>query len=463
MDGSGRVLLLNELKKNRLRNSKLIEDLKREVEDLRATTTTRAKSYHHPSDSRYNRHPPQVGMGSIPNLPFRGISQMPLDSTVPLLLPYESNSVASEANLLKMQYMASGGGDPTIVAQLDQLVAQAVSAHQFNDPMANAQMTGRAAGRDPLTLKILEDYRHENEKLRNELETVKHGKVTEEDELSVLRRDHILKMTQMRQEVEQLQQMAKIQQMKQQLDPNSNSSDNTMGEKLKHWERRVGSRETPYLLAHASYPLGDSLNLAPYDPASGFLLFHDYVLNVDPSYKSLKVVARLFRGGLELGSAVPLPERQCVGMHGDSYSSSYLHCLAKAIIPVKAIFYPRVAQICVQDCETLFPQNAEDLSEAAASLCLPSPDLSLLVEVQASSHYDERLKTVCWAKFLLFDDQHRVLSGRWKVPLRVIPVRPDLHPRDTNNIPQVTVLISRRKSLATKIKLRSRKSGQRSV
>ena len=52
-----------------------------------------------------------------------------------------------------MQYMASGGGDPTIVAQLDQLVAQAVSAHQFNDPMANAQMTGRAAGRDPLTLK----------------------------------------------------------------------------------------------------------------------------------------------------------------------------------------------------------------------------------------------------------------------------------------------------------------------
>ena len=82
------------------------------------------------------------------------------------------------------------------------------------------------------------------------------------------------------------------------------------------------------------------------------------MLNVDPSYKSLKVVARLFRGGLELGSAVPLPERQCVGMHGDSYSSSYLHCLigikqpvtkwAKAIIPVKAIFYPRVAQICVQ-------------------------------------------------------------------------------------------------------------------
>ena len=53
----------------------------------------------------------------------------------------------------KMQYMASGGGDPTIVAQLDQLIAQAVSAHQFNDPMANAQMTGRAAGQDPLTLK----------------------------------------------------------------------------------------------------------------------------------------------------------------------------------------------------------------------------------------------------------------------------------------------------------------------
>ncbi|XP_075257690.1 coiled-coil domain-containing protein 17-like isoform X3 [Convolutriloba macropyga] len=325
-------------------------------------------------------------------------------SGIPLFLPYESNSIASEANLMKMEYINSGGSDPFIIRQLNNLIAHGVS-----EQAANSGEHHIARRQDQITLKILEDYRHENEKLRSELETVKNEKLTDEDELSLLKKDHILKMTQMKQEFEQLQQMAKIKELKDQV---MTSPDNprypieldirTASEKetLRHH-----SKDKTYLMSNASYPIRmDSLTLSPYDPATGFMIFHDFILNVDPSYKSIKVVARLFRANLELGTPVPLPERQCLGMHGESYSSSYLHCLIGIKQPV--------------------------------TKCLPSPELCLLVEIKAASHYEERLKTVCWAKFLLFDDQHRVLSGRWKVPLRVVPVRPDLHPRENNNIPQ---------------------------
>ena len=69
--------------------------------------------------------------------------------------------------------------------------------------------------------------------------------------------------------------------------------------------------------------------------------------------------------------------------------------------------------------------------------CLPASDLCLLIEVHGSFYYEEQFKPVCWSKFLLFDNQHRVISGKWKVPLRIVPSRPDIHPKDANNIPQV--------------------------
>ena len=44
-----------------------------------------------------------------------------------------------------------------------------------------------------------------------------------------------------------------------------------------------------------------------------------------------------------------------------------------------------------------------------------------------------------WSKVDLFDKHNRVLSGRWKVLVRVLPVRPGLTSREINTIPQVTV------------------------
>ncbi|XP_075257689.1 uncharacterized protein LOC142349798 isoform X2 [Convolutriloba macropyga] len=339
---TSRVLLLNELKKNRLKNTRIIEDLKQEVEQLREQQREQNHS------KVFDDHTYRTSFSVLPNhaQPTGGVHAMDdprlvegmngtASSGIPLFLPYESNSIASEANLMKMEYINSGGSDPFIIRQLNNLIAHGVS-----EQAANSGEHHIARRQDQITLKILEDYRHENEKLRSELETVKNEKLTDEDELSLLKKDHILKMTQMKQEFEQLQQMAKIKELKDQV---MTSPDNprypieldirTASEKetLRHH-----SKDKTYLMSNASYPIRmDSLTLSPYDPA-----------------------------------------------------------------------------------------------------CLPSPELCLLVEIKAASHYEERLKTVCWAKFLLFDDQHRVLSGRWKVPLRVVPVRPDLHPRENNNIPQ---------------------------
>lgn len=38
---------------------------------------------------------------------------------------------------------------------------------------------------------------------------------------------------------------------------------------------------------------------------------------------------------------------------------------------------------------------------------------------------NEELKTTCWTKLPLFDNKNRLLSGRWKVPLKALPIHHD--------------------------------------
>ena len=73
--------------------------------------------------------------------------------------------------------------------------------------------------------------------------------------------------------------------------------------------------------------------------------------------------------------------------------------------------------------------------------CPPSQDLSIVVEIQATSVVSQRLTTRGWAKFDLFDGQQRVISGRWKIPIRVAPVQPALSSTETNTVPQVHILV----------------------
>ncbi|XP_038660351.1 coiled-coil domain-containing protein 17-like isoform X2 [Scyliorhinus canicula] len=73
----------------------------------------------------------------------------------------------------------------------------------------------------------------------------------------------------------------------------------------------------------------------------------------------------------------------------------------------------------------------------------PSPGISLIMELQASGGYDpygqdiNRLVSRGWIKIDIFDSQNRVISGRWKVPVRILPVKPSMTTGELNGVPQL--------------------------
>lgn len=74
---------------------------------------------------------------------------------------------------------------------------------------------------------------------------------------------------------------------------------------------------------------------------------------------------------------------------------------------------------------------------------LPSTSISLITELQASGGFDaygleiQNLVPRGWTKINIFDHQHQVMSGRWKVPVRVLPMKPGLTTEQLNGVPQV--------------------------
>jgi hypothetical protein len=49
----------------------------------------------------------------------------------------------------------------------------------------------------------------------------------------------------------------------------------------------------------------------------------------------------------------------------------------------------------------------------------------VVIEVQTATTKqspDDELRTTAWTKLPLFDTKNRLLSGRWKVPLKAIPI-----------------------------------------
>ena len=67
----------------------------------------------------------------------------------------------------------------------------------------------------------------------------------------------------------------------------------------------------------------------------------------------------------------------------------------------------------------------------------PSENTTIVVQVQATTSSPQSLEPLAWTKIILFDDHLRLVSGKWKLPLRRMPMRPDILPRDLNTIPQV--------------------------
>ncbi|XP_026563120.1 coiled-coil domain-containing protein 17 [Pseudonaja textilis] len=158
----------------------------------------------------------------------------------------------------------------------------------------------------------------------------------------------------------------------------------------------------------------DTLGPAPYDPVSGFVIFYDFLLGLDPMFYHVRLVSGLYRNGQQLGKSTPLP----IVSSDMGHSPQSLMERQRACCAILAARQP-VPRI------------------------LPSTSISLVAELQASGGFDvygqeiQNLSPRGWAKINIFDHLHQVMSGHWKVPIRVLPVKPSLTEEQLNGVPQI--------------------------
>uniref|UniRef100_A0A8C0SWJ5 Coiled-coil domain containing 17 n=1 Tax=Canis lupus familiaris TaxID=9615 RepID=A0A8C0SWJ5_CANLF len=157
---------------------------------------------------------------------------------------------------------------------------------------------------------------------------------------------------------------------------------------------------------HFLLPAPDVLGPAPYDPGAGLVIFYDFLRGLEASWTWVQLVTGLTRDGQDTGGATALPPALCLP--------------------------PPPAPGPVGNCAIL-------ASRQPVPRLPPSPSVSLVCELQAwqglAGAGEPRPKA--WASLVLFDWDQRVLSGRWRLPLRALPLDPSLSLGQLNGIPQV--------------------------
>ena len=80
------------------------------------------------------------------------------------------------------------------------------------------------------------------------------------------------------------------------------------------------------------------------------------------------------------------------------------------------------------------------LLSTLATRCPPHELLAIVIEVQVTSKQTPNapLRTTSWTKIPLFDHKNRLASGRWKVPLRALPIQQDESFANISTLPTVS-------------------------
>uniref|UniRef100_A0A8C2RYC9 Coiled-coil domain containing 17 n=1 Tax=Capra hircus TaxID=9925 RepID=A0A8C2RYC9_CAPHI len=143
------------------------------------------------------------------------------------------------------------------------------------------------------------------------------------------------------------------------------------------------ARDPHYLL-----PATDILGPAPYNPGPGFVIFYDFLRGLEASWVWVQLMTGLARDGQESGGTTALPPALC-----------------------------------------LPPPPAPG----------PTGNLAVVCELRAwqGLAWAKAPQPKAWASLVLFDQNQRLLSGRWRLPLRALPLDPSLSPGQLNGIPQV--------------------------
>ncbi|KAI4580554.1 hypothetical protein MJT46_019323, partial [Ovis ammon polii x Ovis aries] len=146
--------------------------------------------------------------------------------------------------------------------------------------------------------------------------------------------------------------------------------------------------------------------LRPVFPRAGFVIFYDFLRGLEASWVWVQLMTGLARDGQESGGTTALPPALCLP--------------------------PPPAPGPTGNCAIL-------ASKQLVPRLLPSPSVALVCELRAwqGLAWAKAPQPKAWASLVLFDQNQRLLSGRWRLPLRALPLDPSLSPGQLNGIPQV--------------------------
>ncbi|XP_053395521.1 uncharacterized protein LOC128555844 isoform X2 [Mercenaria mercenaria] len=144
--------------------------------------------------------------------------------------------------------------------------------------------------------------------------------------------------------------------------------------------------------------------------SAGFVIFYDFILCLDPTIQACRLVVGLHSSSAVMGEPTVLPTVYTEpATRGERYNYNYSNAIIGAKQPV-----PK---------------------------CPPESDLGIVTELQASGgpaseHDRHSLITRAWTKIPLFDNNSRLIAGRFRIPLRNVPIKPFLHVSQVQRVPK---------------------------
>ncbi|XP_069798466.1 coiled-coil domain-containing protein 17 [Narcine bancroftii] len=401
--------MLLELKTQEEKNQRALDALREQIEFLQKDTAAR-------------QNPVKIAESS---------SVEKREQKVPLLaLSFSSSeSVSTEISALKLVYLQNGGNDPAILAQMNSLQAEAQLLEKFvqqpKERKKKHEPPRKSMDAELLAVE-LENHLLEDDILKLRFRKERRKPVNElEKEMQEMQRVHVNKMSDLQEEIEMLK--SETHRMLRALrsplhlpqprhptfPPPPPLSQIDVNQRT--WVPHMGNTrpQTPFIAKHLLDP-ADALGPAPYDPVTGFVVFYDFLLGLDPSFRLIRLVTGLYNNGQEMGKPSALPPVCCEMGSGPYHISEELKGgfgILSARQPV-----PRVR---------------------------PARGISLVIEFQGAGGFDPygqeilRLVSRGWAKMDIFDNHNQVISGRWKVPIRSLPLKPSLTTDQLNGISQV--------------------------
>ncbi|XP_071116690.1 uncharacterized protein [Haliotis cracherodii] len=390
--------LLDELREQELRNQRLLEELRRQLAEARQPINIIA-------EERYEQKQKQ---------PF----------TYPI---YYGSSLVAEISAIRQAYIQNGGQDPEVLAQLAQMLAE---AQAIEDQLRNAPKQTKVVKEK----KTSNEYMHsmmalemENERMQRELMLLQEQnmlarnrrKDDREDELEReirrLQQEHLRRMYELQREIERIRQEHYLHCHQHHHEVVENPTKVIIAQAPPPPPQIIQQAapppqiiQQPQVVQQPQQRYMEVEQVVPYDQYAGFVIFYDFLLNLDTKITAARLIVGLHSSTAKMGEPTYLP---MVYTEPATRQHQYVD-ISNAVIGARQPV-PR---------------------------CPPQQDLGIVVELQcqggpASDHDTQRLITRAWTKIPLFDSNGKLQAGRFKIPFRNVPIKPFMTFNELNTVP----------------------------